>query len=116
MNPMIQELLASFVRHGLQFVAGYLVARGIWTNEQALMYIPPLALAIVAYGWNWYEKWMHRQKLNTALASSTPMTENQVTAMVKDQDINTPPASVSKDRIPYIGAKSAGAYPEDKKP
>lgn len=77
MNPLLQEALGSIVRAGLQIVAGYVVAVGIWTPEDASKYVAAGALAVVALGWSLYQKYASRGTLLSALASPKALTENK---------------------------------------
>lgn len=71
MNPMLQEAIASILRHFLTIAAGYLVARGIWTQGSATSYVEAAALALISVGWAIWQKYETRQKLVTALAMTS---------------------------------------------
>ena len=68
MNPLYQEALASIIRWVLAIGAGFLVERGIWAEADAAGYVSAAALAVVALGWSFYQKYTMRTKLVTALA------------------------------------------------
>lgn len=78
MNPLLAEALGSIVRHVLTAGTGYLVARGIWTQEAATSYVMAGSIAIVGLGWALYQKYVARTKLVTALASPAITTEAAV--------------------------------------
>lgn len=78
MNPMAQESIASVIRWVLAIGAGYLVKAGIWTEGDATGYVSAAALALVALGWSQYQAYVARQKLVTALATPTVMSERQL--------------------------------------
>lgn len=75
MNPLLTQALASILRHLFGAAAAYLVARGIWTEEDAMSYVAALALGVIAIGWSVYQKYVSQTKLVTALASGTIMSE-----------------------------------------
>lgn len=102
MNPLVREMLASIIRHFLTIGAGFLVARGIWTPEDAATYVAAVTLALVSVAWGLYQKYMSRSKLTTALALSYPATEAAVERMVKDADTPTPPPTVPKHVTPRL--------------
>jgi hypothetical protein len=103
MNPLLVEALASVVRHVLTIGAGYLVARGIWTPEDASTYAMAGALAIIGTGWGLYQKYTARTKLVTALASSTITTEAAIERKIaqgEQAEVTTP-----KTEKPYLEVK-----------
>lgn len=97
MNPMAQAALAAIFRWALTIGAGYLVARGIWTQEEAATYVIGGALALTALLWSVYQKYVERSKLVTAL-SMPPTTESHVEQAVKAGV--APPVTTPKDVTP----------------
>ena len=56
MNPVLQAAIGSILRHFLTMGASYLVARGIWTDADALTYASAASLAIVGMAWAIWQK------------------------------------------------------------
>ena len=100
MNPLLREALESAARSLLKIIAGYLVARGLWSNEQAASYIAPAAVALVGLGWSLWKTYTSRRKLVTALAMPSGATEVDVKAAIDDPLVVTPPVSLPKDQAP----------------
>lgn len=105
MNPLLVEALGSIVRAALQVGAGWLVGHGIWSQSDAEKYVGALALALITLGWSIWQKHGMRSKLVTALALPAGASEQQVQAMVKNPDVNTPPVTLPKDTIPRMPAQ-----------
>lgn len=68
MNPLLRAALASLVRHLLAGAAGYLVARGVWTQEEAAAYTAAFALFLVGFGWAVWQKFRVHELILRALA------------------------------------------------
>ena len=100
MNPLLKEALESAARSLLKIIAGYLVARGIWSNEQAASYIAPAAVALVGLGLSLWKTYTSRRKLVTALAMPGGSTEQQVKIVIDNPRVVTPPVSLPKDQAP----------------
>ena len=100
MNPLEQEIIASFLRSLLKISAGYLVARGVWSQEEAASYIAPAALALAGLALSAWKTYKSRQKLVTALAMPSGATEVDVKAAIDDPKVVTPPVSLPKDQAP----------------
>ena len=56
MSPILQAALGSILRHFLTIAAGYLVAQGIWTEEEAMTYAAAAALGVLGLGWSIWQK------------------------------------------------------------
>lgn len=78
LNPMAQEAFASIIRSILKIGAGYLVARGVWSQGDATTYVSAAALAVVGLGWSYWTTYVSRAKLLTSLANPTLRTEAAV--------------------------------------
>jgi hypothetical protein len=100
MNPLAQEALASLIRHVLTVGSGYLVARGVWTEEAATNYVAAGALALVGVLWGLYQKYVARTKLVTALAIPAT-TETALEAKIADGQ--SAPSSTAKTKQPHVG-------------
>lgn len=102
MNPLLVESLASILRHALTSAAAYLVARSIWTPEEASTYAAAGAMAIIGIAWSLYQKHGARLKLVTALAlpATTEAAVEQKIAQGEQAAVSTP-----KTEKPYLEAK-----------
>lgn len=70
MNPILQAALGSILRHVLTGAATWLVARGVWTNEDASTYVAATALALLGFGWSFFQK--YRAHINILAALDLP--------------------------------------------
>lgn len=97
-NPLLSEAIASLLRSVLKIGAGYLVARGVWTAEDATAYVGAAALALVGFGWSYWTTYQSRRKLVTALASTQPISEQTLKMRIDSGAFPVPrvttPASV----------------------
>jgi len=84
MNPILQAALGSIARWALAIFAGWLVKAGIWTESEATSYIAAGALAIVALGWSFYQKYKSRITFLSALTLPEGATENQAKKVVEN--------------------------------
>lgn len=107
LNPLAAAAIGSVLRFGLAAVFGYFVRKGIWTDAEASTYITAAVSGLLALGWGLYNKYKGRVKLLTALATPHPTTEAHVEQMVANGQ--APPASLPKDRTPYLQEPSRGA-------
>lgn len=110
MNPVFVKFLGSFVRWAATLFFGYLLQKGIVTAEESQGYIAALTdganilwfLGMVGpMLWGLYEKYKGQIKLNTALASSSPMSEKTLETSIK-LDGAAAPASTPKDEVPVV--------------
>lgn len=109
MNPLVVAAISSILRFALAGLFGYLVSRGVWTNAEADVYLAAAVPALIALGWSAWNNYKDRRKLVTAMASSGPVSENQVDTLVAVG--MSPPLNLSKDRIPYLeGEKPETPY------
>ncbi len=99
MNPMFAAALGSIFRWALAFLAGYLVSRGIWTAQEAAIYVGAAAMGLTALTWSLYQKYASRVKLVTALATPGVMSEEDIEEH-SDTDLR-PPVTMRKDTTPY---------------
>jgi hypothetical protein len=103
LNPLLIEATASILRHVLTSGAVYLVARGIWTPEEASTYAAAAAMGLIGIGWSLYQKHEARIKLVTALAmpiGTTEETLEKTIAQGEQAAVSTP-----KTEIPFREAK-----------
>lgn len=101
MDPRYAMAAQAIARWALTLAAGYLVQRGIWTNEIATEFVGGASIAVVTIAWSLWEHSRSRAKLLTAIASSTVMNEHEVEAMVKNG--LAPAANTPKDALPRLG-------------
>lgn len=120
MNPVVQQIVASLVRSGLMALSGYLVARGIWTQDEADGYVRELVtilvpivvvLGLAALGAA--RAYFKQKLLVTAQAMPAGVTTTQVIAVAKSE--KAPPASLSKNEAPEPLPKRAVPPPEPPK-
>jgi membrane protein DedA with SNARE-associated domain len=82
MNPLLAQALGAIIRHFLTILAGYFVAKGIWSPEQADQYVTSAAVAIVsglvAIGWSLWNKHKGRLRLEAAMRLPAGASEQQV--------------------------------------
>lgn len=97
MNPLVQEAIGAILRHFLTILAGYLVARGIWTGERAEMYVTAAVAGIIALAWSLYQKYGSRIKLLIALGLAHPTTEADVQQRAKNTNVSV---ATPKDEVP----------------
>lgn len=80
MNPFLQQVLGSAARVAIIWVAAQ--AGHDLNDEQAakifLTYVVPASML----AWSIVQKYRNQQKLTTALAAPTPMTQQQVEAQI----------------------------------
>lgn len=111
---MLQSALQSILTHFLTLGAGYLVAQGIWTGEEAKLYVMAASAAIIGFGWAQLTTYWERRKLTTAMATPGVKSENQIIHLAKTVE-QRPPVTIDPARIPYpigesrpMGAQDAG--------
>lgn len=98
-TSMVQKYAGGVIRSGLLLIAGHYFAKGTVDQDQ----IAELSSAIVAVGtvvWSIFQKYRAQTVLVTALASSTPMSEDTAKAMVASPLISTPPANTPTTVVP----------------
>lgn len=100
MNPMFQAALQSILTHFLTLGAGYLISRGIWTREEAQMYVAGATVAIIGFAWAQWKTYKERRKLVTALATPEVKSEREIAIMAKTVD-QRPPVTIHQSRVPY---------------
>lgn len=62
MNPLQKALVMSLIRHGLTFLAGFLVTNGYLQANAANGFVEQMAgaaVALLGVGMSWYEKHQH---------------------------------------------------------
>lgn len=100
--PFVQQVVGVLVRAVIVWVAGYLAAHSAVTlNDDQIgsivTYLVPVVAVLV---WSLYSKYVGRQKLLTALASSKPMSEHEVESRLKDPAVPTPSVLTPKTETP----------------
>lgn len=79
MNPVLQAAVGSILRHILTMGASYLVARGIWTEQEAMTYAAAAALALLGFGWAIWQKSQAQAKIEKALTLPANSTLDDLT-------------------------------------
>ncbi len=102
MNPVIIEIIASFVRWVLANAASFLIARGIWSQADAGRYteflVSGITLGLISLALAVWSTFKKRQKLVTALSTPHPQTEEMLQNTISQggaASVTTP-----KDEIP----------------
>lgn len=73
MSPMLQAALGAIIRHSLTLAAGYLVSKGVWSQDAAGTYIEAATLGALSLGWSLYQKWkMHQLHWPWYIADAPP--------------------------------------------
>lgn len=80
MNPVLQAALGSIVRHFLTMAASYLVARGIWTETDAMTYASAATLAILGVAWAIWQK----SKAHALIEKALDMPQGSSLEQLKD--------------------------------
>ena len=81
MNPVLQAALGSILRHFLTIAAGYLVAQGIWTQEEAMTYVAAAALGLLGVGWSVWQK----SKAHALIEKALDMPQGSSLEQLKDR-------------------------------
>ena len=76
MNPFLKDGTGAFMRTALAFLLGR-IGVGVFTDEETVRYADWILLSGV-FIWSVYQKFVNRQKLVTAMAAPTKMTEEVV--------------------------------------
>lgn len=113
MNPIYVEAIKAVLRWLFTFVAGYFVAKGVWTDEQAVLIVGAAATGAITLGlaiWNQYFK---QKLINTSLA--LPQGSTQEMAQVAIKQGVAPPANIDADKAPFLkGEKNPLLKGDDK--
>lgn len=83
MSPLLAQALGSLIRHALTYLAGLLVARGLWTQDEAASYVGAAVAALLALGWSLWSKYKGRLRFLTALQLPQGSTEADVKDAVR---------------------------------
>lgn len=83
MNPLLSAALGSILRHLLTAIAGVLVTRGIWTQDEATAYVGGAVLALLALGWSIWTKYRGRLRFLLALQMPEGTSEETVKSVEK---------------------------------
>jgi membrane protein DedA with SNARE-associated domain len=78
MSPLAAAALGAILRHFLTMIAGYLVAHGIWHQDEATAYVAGAVAAILALGWSIWQKHKGRLRLLIALDMPSGTSEERV--------------------------------------
>jgi hypothetical protein len=107
MNPLLVDIVGTWVRAALVALSSWLIAHNIVTNEQGQQVQTQLFTKIIeslpmvgAVLWSMWNKYQAKLHLNTALAMTPGSTVLQVEKAVADG--KAPPATLPKDAIPYL--------------
>lgn len=99
MNPMLQAALGAILRWGFTFLAGWFVQHGIWTGNEAQMYVAGAALGLLTLAWSLWNKYRGRIKFLTALQMPVGSTEADVESRVASV-LPNPSVTTAKTEVP----------------
>lgn len=110
MNPLIPEIVGSFIRAVLTILSGWLVAHHVWTQGQSETFTTYLvstitaaliagAPAMLAFLLSVWQKIVQRRKLVNALASPVPQSEALLESKIAN-GVYTASISTPKTTIP----------------
>ena len=61
---LLQQAIGSVLRFALAWASGYLVSKGVWTEQEAGAYVEAaaaaLAMALISLGWSVWQKYRTR--------------------------------------------------------
>lgn len=98
---MLQDGLGSIIRWLLTLLAMRLVDIGIWTGDQAKLYVTGLTLALLTLGWSLWQKYRTRILILVGLMMPTGATENDVKAIIKSGAV-TPTVTTPSNTAPGV--------------
>jgi hypothetical protein len=80
----VQQIIGTVVRAAVMFAVGWLAAHGgpQFTNDQVAKFVAEVTPVLAVLAWSIYQKYRGRQKLLTAQAAGSPVSENHVELMV----------------------------------
>lgn len=112
MNPAVAGILGAVVRSLLMLLSGYLVSRGLLTQDEATKYIPELTgvvLGLMVSSWGVWVQYIKAKLTNTALALPAGATLNDAKQVVKDG--LAPPATVQANHAPFLQGQANPGFP-----
>lgn len=101
-NPMLQAALGAIFRYLLAGLFAVMVAKGVWTEAEAAVYLTGAVGFLITVSWAVWVKYRDRLKFLTGMASGAGVTENEVKEMVKEK--KAPPATLQPDVAPYLNS------------
>jgi hypothetical protein len=100
MNPLLQSALGAIIRWALTFGAGYLVSKGIWTQEESAVYVTAAVTGVLTLLWAVWKRYRDERLVNTALAMPGGATRTEAHEVIAAGA--APPASVKANHIPFL--------------
>jgi hypothetical protein len=82
MPPIVYDFLFGLIRHGLTFLGGWLVERGLATTDQTNQLVEGVAVFLVGVLWSLWQKYGAKRKQLTAQTMPAGATETQVNAKI----------------------------------
>jgi hypothetical protein len=112
MNPAYQRVLVSVVTRLLVGLGTLLTTHGVLTQDEANALVSPTVeiavgaiISLAAVGHGALRAWWTQQKISTAAASSTPMSEAQLDAKIAKGLVADP--TTPKTEVPKVEPKVA---------
>jgi|SRR6185436_12546448 len=104
MPIFVQQIVGVFVRAAIIAIVTWVAAHGgpSFTNDQVTKAITEITPVLAVLAWSVYQKFKSRQKLMTAQAAGTPVSENHVEMMVADGQ--APSVMTEKHEAPSLQA------------
>jgi hypothetical protein len=99
-NPLLASFIGGLLRQALVGVSGYLVARGIFTQDEMTNYVSAFVAFAIGFGWMLWVKYRDRIKLLSALTLDTPATEAQLETAMASTPSAVPSSTTPKDVKP----------------
>lgn len=100
MNPLLQSALGAIIRWGLTFLSGYLVSKGVWTQEESAVYVTAAVTGLLTLLWALWKRYVDERLVNTALAMPGGATRNEAKQVVAEG--SAPPATVKAQHAPFL--------------
>ncbi len=85
MNPLVVSFIGNIVRFFAATAFGWFVQRGVFTENQAEIYVSALAIGAPTLIWGLWEKYKSKLLLNTAVALPAAVSVEEVKAIVAEK-------------------------------
>lgn len=89
---LIKGIIGSVIRFLLAGTVGWLVQRGVVTNEQGEMIIPAIVLGVITLAWAIFRKYRVQERIAVALALPARSTPEQLDTAVQAKRAGEPTA------------------------
>jgi type VI protein secretion system component VasK len=100
MNPVVQAALGAILRWILTSGATFLVAKGIWTEDESKLYVGAAVVALLTLLYSVWNQYVKTRLINTALAMPSGSTRREAERAVSAGV--APPADVPSNQAPFL--------------